>query len=146
MELEEKKKKEIDKEEKIREIFHQNNAVLMSERNEKLLQKLNATEEKLVTIQKKQREQIDRKRNLTHIKSQELLQNIAKIQEAQDEKNNKLLEKLAKDSYRTQLMKQEREAIIRIHQKLEQEMEQKKKELLHSYYLKREQLKANTSY
>lgn len=146
MELEEKRKKEIEKEEKIKEIFHQNNSALMHERKDKLFQKLSHTDEKIANIQRKQKESIDQKRNLSHIKSQELLQNIVKIKEAQDEKNHKLLEKMAKDNSRTQLMKQEQEAIIKIHQKLQQEMELKKKELLNSYNLRRELLKANTSY
>lgn len=50
------------------------------------------------------------------------------------------------DHDRTTMMKKEKEAVIKLHQRLEDEMKAKKEELINSYLKQKEKSKVNTSF
>jgi len=140
-EMDEKRRKEMEKEQKIKDMLKRNDHVT-NEKNDRLMFKLSLTDEKVASIQKQQQEQIIQKKNMNKIKTEELLKNLDRMKDAQEQKSHKVLSKLAKDNERTHKMKKEQEAVVDLHQKLKQDMAKRKEQILNAYFQKQRKVKS----
>jgi len=141
----EKKAQEAAKEQKIKDVIRKNDELLSSRRND-ILRKQNSTEQKYQHTQKMLKDQLDNKKNMDHLKLQDRLENIDRIREVQEYKKHKLLEKLDGDSKRVEGLKQGREDVVAMRQKLTREIQKQKEEMLKTFYAStKRQLKAGTA-
>lgn len=138
-----KRKREMDKEQKIKDLVKRNEH-LTSERNDRLMFKLSLTEEKIIAIQQKQKEEINQKKSEHKLKTQQLLQNIDRISRAQEYKSTKLLDKITKDHHRTSMLKKEQDEIVDLHLRVRQEVARRKEQILSAYFQKQRKVKVKS--
>ena len=124
-----KRLKELEKEHKIKEVLERNEKLLNQRKNE-LIKQFNMTDMKVATVQKSMKFQLDIKKSMIQLKTSDRHENVERIQNVNEYKRQKLLEKLENDNDRIERMRKEQDAIVAMRQRIRRDMDFKKEQII----------------
>lgn len=140
----EKLRREQEKEDK-RVHVKQNNEKIMSERVNNYMNKLEQTDYKVARAKARLEQDVLVKNNMDFMKELDRNENVRRIQDMQEYRRVKLLEKIEKDNERTRQIRQEQDNLLNMRLKIRQEMEQHKEQLMSNFADKKQRKKLQTA-
>ena len=120
-----------------RQFVKENNEQLMNKRVNNYMNKMEQTDKKVAMVKSKLEHDMLVKNNMDFMREQDKQENIRRIQEMQEYRRQRLLEKINRDNDRSKIIRQEQDNMLHMKLKIRQEMEKHKEELMAKFQNKK---------
>ena len=142
-EEQEKRIREMEKEQRLKDVLKKNDNMLEMRKGE-LLHKINSKDAKVLNAQRVLKQQMDLKKSVDYLKTTDRLENVERIREIQEYEKQKLLKRIEDDNQRAVRLRKEQDDLIAMRQKIRREMDSQKERMLKDFLArqKRQQVKS----
>jgi len=131
-EEQEKRIREMEKEQRLKDVLKKNDTMLEHRKGE-LLSKINSKDAKVLNAQRVLKQQMDLKKSVDYLKTTDRLENVERIREIQEYEKQKLLKRIEDDNQRAVRLRKEQDDLIAMRQKIRREMDSQKERMLKEF-------------
>ncbi len=132
IDAERKRQEDIEREGK-RKSVKENNDKFLEEKRHFYQQKMEETDEKVMQSQMRKTMDLKEKHNVDVLKRTDRRENVERIRKMQDYQRDKIMDKILKDNSKADNIKEERANILETRQRLRQEIEKNKQEIMEKF-------------